>query len=48
LSSQPSHFVLFAGKICADTKFSPGFQTLQYGLQMLPDPINSAETPTGV
>jgi hypothetical protein len=39
--------LLFAGKICADTKFGPGFQILQNGFQMLPDPINSVETPTG-
>ena len=44
LSSQPR---LFAGKIRADTRFGPGFQTLQNGCQMLPDPIDSVETPTG-
>ena len=43
LSSQPR---LFAGKIRADTRFGPGFQSLQNGFQMLPDPINSVETLT--
>jgi hypothetical protein len=43
-SSQPR---LFAGKIRAGSRFGPGFQTLQNGFQMLPDPINSVETPTG-
>jgi hypothetical protein len=45
LSSQPSHFSV-RGRICADTEFSPRFQILQIGCQMLPDPINSVETST--
>jgi hypothetical protein len=40
LSSQPSHFSV-RGRICVDSKFSPGFQILQIGFQMLPDPINA-------
>jgi hypothetical protein len=47
LSSQPSHIYRSREKICADTKFGPGFQILQNGFQMLRDPINSVETPTG-
>jgi len=46
-SSQLNHFSV-RRKIWVDTNFSPAFQILQIGFQMLPDPINRVETPTSV
>jgi len=47
LSSQAGHFFVH-GTIRVDTRFSPRFQILQIGFQMLPGPINSVEMSTSV
>jgi len=52
LSSQAGYFFanhfFVRGRIRVDTRFSPRFQILQIGFQMLPGPINSVEMSTSV